>query len=151
MQLKTLAVSRQPFYSAMSLLRISVGIVYLWFGILKFINGLSPAEQLAMQTIHKLSFGLVNDHTNLILLAAWECLIGLLLISGKFVKPALYLLFPHMVCTFAPFIFFPKDTFRLIPYELTLTGQYIVKNIVIIAAGIVLWKAEQEKKSGNLS
>ncbi|NNV56449.1 hypothetical protein [Limnovirga soli] len=145
MQHKTIVTPQQSAVSAMSLLRISVGIVYLWFGALKFIQGLSPAEQLAMATIHKLTFGLINDHTNIMLLASWECLVGLILITGKFLKPALYFLFLHMVCTFTPFIFFPEQTFRFAPYGLTLTGQYIVKNIIIIAAGIVLWKAEKEK------
>lgn len=149
MQEKVLENSKQSAYSAIGLLRVSVGIVYLWFGALKFFIGLSPAEQLAMQTIHKLTFGLINDHTNLLLLAGWECLIGVLLITGKFVKTALYLLFPHMICTFSPFIFFPGDTFRYVPYGLTLTGQYIVKNIIIIAAGVVLWKAEKEKNQVN--
>ena len=146
---------RKSTPSAMSLLRITVGIVYLWFGALKFFQGLSPAEQLAMQTIHELTFGLIDDHLNILLLAAWECLIGIFLIAGKFVKPVLSLLLLHMVCTFTPFIFFPEETFRYMPYGLSLTGQYIMKNIVFISAGIVLWKAESEKElertNGELS
>ena len=131
--------------TAVKLLRISIGIVYLWFGALKFFEGLSPAEQLAMQTIHRLTFGLIDDRFNIIMLASWECTKGLLLIIGKWIKPTLVLLFLHMVCTFTPFIFFPEKIFRYAPYGLSLTGQYIVKNIIIISAGIVLWKAEKEK------
>jgi uncharacterized membrane protein YphA (DoxX/SURF4 family) len=91
---KTIPTAKRVSFSPIALLRISMGIVYLWFGALKFFNGVSPAEQLAMQTIHKLTFGLINDHTNLILLAVWETAIGLLLISGKYVKTALY----HCIC-----------------------------------------------------
>lgn len=143
---KTITTGKRVSYSPIAILRISMGIVYLWFGALKFFNGISPAEQLAMQTIHKLTFGLIHDHTNLILLATWETTIGLLLISGKYVKTALYLLFPHMICTFTPFIFEPRDTFQFAPYGLTLVGQYIIKNIIIIAAALVIWKDEQEKR-----
>jgi uncharacterized membrane protein YphA (DoxX/SURF4 family) len=146
MQTKILAAENKSFHSSLAVLRVSLGIVYLWFGALKYFQGISPAEQLAMQTIHRLTFGLINDHTNILMLATWECLIGVLLISGKFVKPSLILLLLHMVCTFLPFIFFPAETFRYLPYGLTLTGQYIVKNIVFIAAGIVLWKAERKKE-----
>ena len=145
MQMKVLAAENKSFYSSLSVLRISVGIVYLWFGALKFFQGVSPAEQLAAETIHRITFGLIDDHTNLMLLATWECLIGVMFIIGKFIKPVLVLMFLHMICTFTPFIFFPQETFRYMPYGLTLTGQYIIKNIVFIAVAIVLWKAEQNK------
>jgi len=145
MQSKAPAVKNSSAFSAFTILRISVGIVYFWFGTLKFFQGLSPAEQLAMQTIHKITFGLINDHLNIVILASWECLIGVFLIMGKWVKPALMLLFLHMVCTFSPFIFFHDQVFHIAPYGLSLTGQYIVKNIIIIAAGLVLWKIETQK------
>lgn len=145
MQSKAPAVHNSPVFSAFTILRITVGIVYFWFGALKFFQGLSPAEQLAMQTIHKITFGLINDHLNIIMLASWECIIGVFLIIGKWVKPALMLLFLHMACTFSPFIFFPDQVFNIAPYGLSLTGQYIVKNIIIIAAGLVLWKIETQK------
>src|SRR5690242_4325912 len=104
MEVRAIRSKSMQAFSALSLLRISIGIVYLWFGALKFFQGLSPAEQLAMQTIHRLTFGLINDHLNIIMLATWECFIGILLITGKWIKPTLVLLFLHMVCTFTPFI-----------------------------------------------
>ncbi|KAA9038184.1 DoxX family membrane protein [Ginsengibacter hankyongi] len=145
MQSKVPSRKTPAVFSAFSILRISVGVVYFWFGALKFFQGLSPAEQLAMQTIHKITFGFINDRLNIIMLASWECLIGVFLIIGKWIKPALMLLFLHMVCTFSPFIFFPDQVFHIAPYGLSLTGQYIVKNIIIIAAGLVLWKVETQK------
>lgn len=150
METKNLSNDRASSFSAIVLLRISMGVVYMWFGALKFFNGLSPAEQLAMYTIHKLTMGLINDHTSLLLLAILECLIGLLLITGKYVRVALILLFPHMLCTFAPFVFSPQETFRFAPYGLTLVGQYIIKNIVIISAAIVIWQDEKENETGIL-
>ena len=145
MQSKTSVVKNPSASSAFTVLRISVGVVYFWFGALKFFQSLSPAEQLAMQTIHKITFGLISDHINIITLALWECFVGLLLMTGKWIKPALVLLFLHMICTFTPFIFFPNQTFNVAPYGLSLTGQYIVKNIIIIAARLVLWKIETQK------
>lgn len=123
---------------------MSMSVVYLWFGSLKFFSGLSPAEQLARYSIHKLTMGLLNDHTSLFLLATLECLVGFFLIIGKYVKGALLLLFPHMLCTFTPFIFSPQETFRFAPYGLTLVGQYIIKNIVIITAAVVIWQDEKK-------
>jgi len=145
MQAKAPTLKNTPVFSAFAILRVSVGVVYFWFGALKFFQGLSPAEQLAMQTIHKITFGLINDRLNIIMLASWECLVGVFLITGKWIKPALMLLFLHMSCTFSPFIFFPDKVFHIAPYDLSLTGQYIVKNIIIIAAGLVLWKVETQK------
>lgn len=114
---------------------------------LKFFPGYSPAEALAAKTVSKLTFGWMGTETELLLLASWECLIGILLLTGRYRKQALCLLFIHMACTFTPMIFFPRDTFNYLPYGLSLTGQYIVKNAVIVSSAIVLWQAEKNKSS----
>ena len=119
-------------------LRISIGVIYLWFGVLKFFYGLSPAEQVASQTIHQLTFGLLPDHLAIQTLAVWECLQGVLLISCRFMKTVLLLMFVHMAFTFTPFVFFPQQTFSHMGF--TLLGQYIMKNIIIISGGMVLWQ-----------
>src|SRR5882672_5536185 len=75
------------------LLRWSLGIIFFWFGFLKFFNGMSPAEGLATRTISVLSMGQVPAPTSLPVLAAWECLIGLGLLSGKAQRLTLLLLF----------------------------------------------------------
>ena len=151
MQTNNLTVENKSFQSSLSILRITVGVVYLWFGALKFFQGVSPAEQLAAETIHRLTLGLISDHTNLMLLATWECLIGIMFIIGKYIKPVLVLMLLHMICTFTPFVFFPKETFRYMPYGLTLTGQYIIKNIVFIAVAVVLWNAEMNKEQTKVA
>src|SRR5512143_1286211 len=84
------------------ILRISLGIVVFWFGVLKFFPGLSPAEDLAARTISALTFGLVQPVVSLPVLAAWECLIGLGLISGRCVRSALLLMFVQMSGTVTP-------------------------------------------------
>ena len=113
---------------------------------LKFFHGYSPAEDLAIKTITKLTFGIFNDVTEIRLLAAWETVVGLALVLGKWVKPMLVLLFVHITCTFAPLFLFPRDTFQYIPYGLSLTGQYIIKNLVIAGAALVIWYSEKERQ-----
>jgi uncharacterized membrane protein YkgB len=122
------------------ILSISIGIIYVWFGVLKFFFGLSPAEQVASQTIHQLTFGLLPDNIAIATLATWECVLGVMLILRRYMKLVLILMFTHMCFTFTPFIFFPHQTFMHLPYDFTLLGQYIMKNIIIISSGIVLWQ-----------
>ncbi len=120
------------------LVRISIGIVFVWFGFLKFFPGLSPAQELAIRTITRLSFGLIPDFIIINGLALWEVLIGIGLISGKFMRETLLLLFLQMAGTFAPIFLFPNEVFTHFPYAPTLEGQYIIKNLVLVAAGIIL-------------
>ena len=120
------------------LLRISVGIVFFWFGVLKFFPGVSPAEQLATRTISLLTFGLIPPGVSIVVLAAWECAIGLGLIAGVFMRATLLLLFLQMMGTITPLFFFPHETFIIVPVAPTLEGQYIIKNMVLICAGLVI-------------
>ncbi len=120
------------------LLRISLGLVFLWFGALKFFPGLSPAQALAARTMDILTFGLVPSGVALGVLAAWECLIGLGLMSGIFMRATLLLLYLQMLGAMAPLLLFPGETFTRFPYAPTLEGQYIIKNLVLISAGLVL-------------
>jgi len=120
------------------LLRLSLGLVFLWFGALKLFPGLSPAQDLAGRTIEQLSFGLVAPAVALPVLAVWECLIGLGLITGWFMRATLLLLWMQMVGTVTPVFLFPGEVFTRVPIAPTLEGQYIIKNVVLISAGIVL-------------
>jgi uncharacterized membrane protein YphA (DoxX/SURF4 family) len=119
-------------------LAISIGLVYLWFGVLKFFPHLSPAEDLAKNTITVLTMGLIPSKVSIILLAIWETIIGIFLILNVFRRPIIILALVHMVFTFTPLLFFPKDSFNL-PFVFTLLGQYIFKNLIIIAALIILY------------
>lgn len=120
------------------LMRVSIGIIFFWFGFIKFFPGVSPAQDLAIRTITIMSFGLIPDFFIINGLAFWEVLIGIGLISGKFMRETLLLLFLQMAGTFAPIFLFTDEVFTRIPYAPTLEGQYIIKNIVLISAGIVL-------------
>jgi uncharacterized membrane protein YphA (DoxX/SURF4 family) len=124
--------------NALNLLRISIGIIYVWFGALKFFPNLSPADQLAKDTIHLITFGMIPNHVSIILLALWETLLGVILIVGVWKRAVFYILLLHMVCTFVPLFFFTDISFTDSPYAFTLVGQYIMKNLIIICAALVL-------------
>ena len=115
------------------ILRIGLGIVFLWFGVLKFFEGLSPAEDLVRNTIY-----FVDPDFFLPILAAWESLIGIGLITGKFLRVTILLLFLQMPGTALPLLILPEKVWTVFPYGLTLEGQYIVKNLVLIGAGLVI-------------
>ena len=118
--------------------RIALGIVFLWFGALKLIPGLSPAESLAARTIEVLSGGLVQPGIAIPALAIWECVIGLGLLTGIALRATLFLLYVQMLGTLTPLVIFPAETFLRFPYAPTLEGQYIIKNAVLIAGSIVV-------------
>ncbi len=130
-----------------NLIWVSIGIVYLWFGMLKFFVGVSPAEDLAKATIDQLTFGILTPEISIILLAIWETSIGLLLISHLFIKFALKLALVHIILTFLPFLFFPDLVFTQAPLGLTLLGQYIIKNVIILGVLIVLLKESNLARS----
>lgn len=119
-------------------LRIGLGVVFLWFGALKFFPGLSPAQDLATRTIEQLSGGLIAPALSLPILAAWESLIGLGLLTGLFLRATLLLLAVQMIGTLTPLILFPAETFTRFPIAPTLEGQYIIKNVVLIGAAMVV-------------
>lgn len=121
-----------------TLLRVSLGIIFLWFGALKLFPGMSPAQELAMRTIEKLTFGMITASLSIKILAVWECLIGLGLITNRFIRATLFLLFLQMVGAVAPLLLFPNEVFSSVPLVPTLEGQYIIKNLVLISAGVVI-------------
>lgn len=133
-----LRITRALARAGVPVLRIGLGVVFLWFGALKFFPDLSPAQELATKTIEQLTFGVVGPTVSLPVLAAWESLIGLGLISGRFLRATLFLLAVQMLGTLTPLILFPAETFSQFPIAPTLEGQYIIKNIVLIGAAMVV-------------
>lgn len=115
------------------ILRLGLGVVFLWFGALKLAPGASPAEDLVRNTIY-----FVDPDIFLPVLAIWEMLIGVGLLSGKYLRLTLLLLFAQMVGTALPLAVLPETVWTTFPFVLTLEGQYIVKNLVIIGSAIVL-------------
>lgn len=124
--------------NGITLLRLSLGLIFFWFGILKFFPGMSPAQNLSSATIERLTFGLIQPDISVPLLAAWESLIGIGLLFNMFIRTIILLLLVQMAGTLTPLFLFPNLCFNSIPFAPTIEGQYIIKNLVLISGAIVI-------------
>lgn len=122
------------------LLRIAVAVVFIWFGALKLFPGASPAEDLVRSTVYWFDFDWFFP-----VLGVWEILIGLFLLVRPLIRVAILLLFLQMPGTFLPLILEPAACFATWPFQapwdifvLTIEGQYIIKNLVLITAALVV-------------
>lgn len=120
------------------LLRWSIGFVFVWFGALKLWPGLSPADEIATATSRELTFGLLSANVARLGLAFLEITIGVGLLTGTWLRLTLLLLFAQMAGTLTPLVIFPERIWTDFPFVLTLEGQYILKNGVLISAGFVI-------------
>ena len=127
------SLTRWMAQNGINLLRISIGIIYIWFGALKFIPGASPAEALIRETIYFLPQNLFIPF-----LALWEVVIGFGFLSGRFMRLTILLMVLQMMGAVSPILLNPEAVFINFPFVLTLEGQYIIKNLVLIAAAIVV-------------
>ncbi|MBI2762562.1 MAG: DoxX family protein [Chloroflexi bacterium] len=122
----------------LTFLRVGLGFMYVWFGALKFFPGLSPAQEIATRTMDRLTLGLIPDPAMMPILATWETLIGLGLIFGVYLRATILLLAVQMVGAVSPLVLFPTEVFTRVPFAPTIEGQYIIKNIVVIGAAMVI-------------
>ncbi len=123
---------------SIAVLRISLGLIFLLFGILKFFPDTSPAEPLTIRTTDALSFDLVPGHIAIVLIGILETVVGLLLIVGRWMKILVYLLVAQFVGILAPLLLFTGDLFDGKHHAPDLTGQYVLKDFILLAAGLVV-------------
>ena len=117
-------------------IRLSFGVIFIWFGILKPL-GLSSAEGLLKSTVAWLPFGSPDNW--LIFIGWWEVIIGILFLFHNTTRVAIILLMMQMVGTFMPLVLLPELTFQNNNYLLpTMEGQYIIKNLMIVSAALIL-------------
>ena len=121
-------------------LRYSLGVIYIWFGILKPF-GLSPAQELVENTVYWFD----NPKTFIPILGWWEVVIGLTMCIKPLIRVSIFLLFIQMPGTFLPLILLPEVCFNNFPFGLTLEGQYIIKNLIIISAALVVGSTVRKK------
>ncbi|MCT7548869.1 DoxX family membrane protein [Aliarcobacter butzleri] len=131
--------------NTIKLMRLSLGIIFVWYGMLKFFPTLSPAEDLAIRTIDIMFFHLIDGSLSIKLLAILEVAIGIGFLSGYYTKLVTIIFLGHMLCTFAPLFILPELSFTHAPYAFTLVGQYIVKNIVFILVGVMIYQNETKR------
>ena len=115
--------------------RFGLFAIFFWFGALKVVD-MSPASPLVQNLFeHTISF--MSFDTFIVLFGLFECLIGVLFIIRGLERVVIPLLFLHMITTFMPLFLLPAVTWGgfLVP---TLEGQYIIKNLVVIAAAITI-------------
>lgn len=116
----------------MPVLRTAVAIVFIWFGALK-VFGVSPAGELVAATVY-----VVPPELFIPVLGVWEVLIGISLLYRPLIRLGIFLLFFQLPGTFLPLILVPEAVYVAFPYALTVEGQYIIKNLVIIGAALVI-------------
>jgi len=118
------------------LVRIPIFIIFFWFGFLKIID-LSPAQELVQDTVYWMPFLSAEMWTYVI--GFWEVLIGVFFLFKKTTLIAMLLLLIQMSGTFLPLVILPEITFQdSNPFLPTLEGQYIIKNIIIITAALII-------------
>ena len=118
------------------LIRIPIFIIFFWFGFLKIID-LSPAQQLIKDTVYWMPFLSAESWTYVI--GVWEVLIAICFLFKRTTLIAMILLFLQMSGTFLPLLILPEITFQNSnPFLPTLEGQYIIKNIIIITAALII-------------
>ncbi len=118
-------------------LRLSLGVIFIWFGILKPL-GLSAAAPLVLATVAWLP--LLDASTWVSVIGWWEVAIGVTFLFRKTLRIAIALLALQMAGTFMPLVVLPEVTFQSghLPYGPTMEGQYIVKNLLILSAALVI-------------
>ncbi len=113
-------------------LRISLAIIYIWFGILKPFDS-SPAADLVANSVYFLP-----REGFFIFLGIWETILGVMFLIPRLTKLTFWIFILHMGGTFTPFLTLTDTVFVKFPFSLSLEGQYIVKNLILIAAGIAI-------------
>jgi len=125
-------------HHSIALLRVAVGAVFLGFGVLKFFPGVSPAEDLVMWTTDILTFGLVPGGVAIVAVATLECFIGVCLLAKRWMRLAVWLLAIQLIGILAPLVLLTGRLFSGPGDAPTLAGQYVLKDIVLVAAGMVI-------------
>lgn len=124
--------------NSVPLVRMSLGLVFLAFGLLKFFPGISPAEAIAIRTTDALTLGIVEGDLARLFVAAMETAIGLSLLTGRYLRIGVGLLGIAMVGVLSPLVLFPGDLFSRAYNAPTLEGQYVVKDIVLLTSALVV-------------
>lgn len=137
--------------TTLNILCTSIGIVFLWFGALKFFVDLSPAETIAQDTISVLTMGALSPTLSIQMLATGEVLIGLLLVLGIQRKRIALIAMMHLACTFSAVLFFPDRVFGSSIFAFTLLGQYIFKNVVLIASLLLVYTQTNQQSIPSIS
>lgn len=124
--------------NSVTFLRVSLSLIFIWFGALKFFPNLSPTIELIERITAIVTFETLPAPIAVYILATMECLIGIGLLFKVFMRATLLFLFMQMLATSTPIFLLPDVVFHQVPFALTMEGHHIIKNLVLIGAGLVL-------------
>lgn len=113
--------------------RFSIFLIFFWFGFIKLI-GLSAASPLAEALVSK-TLGMQYFDPLFYTLALLECVVGIMFLFPKLTRIVIPLLLFHMLIVCSPLLLVPELTWQSFGVP-TLEGQYIIKNVVVIAIAI---------------
>ncbi len=118
-------------------LRVSLGVIFIWFGILKPL-GISPAAPLVLNTVSWMPF--LSPDGWLVVIGWWEVAIGVFFLFRPTLRIAIALLAMQMAGTLMPLVLLPEVTWQpgRIAFGPTMEGQYIIKNLLIISAALTV-------------
>jgi putative oxidoreductase len=117
---------------AATVLRLALAAVFVWFGALKLV-GSSPVHDLIGATLP-----FADPDLSVPVLGAVEVVIGLVLATGFLPRVTLLVLVGHLAGTFLTFVTASELMWSAAPFELTADGEFVVKNLVLISAALVL-------------
>ncbi|MGV8131194.1 MAG: hypothetical protein ACP5N7_03805, partial [Candidatus Pacearchaeota archaeon] len=121
-------------------LKYSLALVFIWFGILKPL-GLSSANDLVMKTVY-----FVDPSWFVPFLGWWEVAIGICILFRPLLRVGLFLMAMQMIGTFLPLILLPEVIYIKFPFVMTLEGQYIIKNLILIGAGMIVGSHARDRE-----
>jgi uncharacterized membrane protein YkgB len=127
--------------------RLALVIVYFWFGILK-LTGDSPANPM-VRSLQAKTLPFLSFDQFIVLFALFEMLIGILFLIPKANRVALALFASHMVMTTMPLVLLPQMTWTK-AFVPTMEGQYIIKNVVLIALAANLFVSLRSRIARNV-
>jgi len=122
-----------------TLIRLSIGYIYLHFGLLKLYPDFSPAEIIADYTVQVMTFHLFDFYWAQKIVAVMEIVIGICMLLNIFMRWIGGLYFFHIFATFLPLFLMPEFLFTMAPFGFQVEGQYVIKNVVLVAAGWTLF------------
>lgn len=126
------------------LVRAALGLVFVWFGVLK-LTGTSPVSGLVTDTLFFLPAA-----PTLAALGIVEVLIGVGLITGLAIRATMLLFFGQMAGTFLTVVVLPGELVQGgNPFALTVLGEFVVKNLVLVAAGVAVLSAIPKSRGGE--
>ena len=135
------SIHHQLVRHSVTALRISLGIVFLGFGVLKYFSGISPAQTITEASTHILFLGLIPGSVAIRMIATLECVIGICLLTNRGMRLAVWLLGIEFIGILSPIFLFPGHLFSGPHHAPTLLAQYCIKDIILVAGALVVTAA----------